>query len=109
MGRGPDPQWETGGNAAGTGPRDGRTVVQVYVSRSDSALERPVRWLGGHALVTAEAGCTTRVAIDLPVRAFQHWDTTARAWTLEPGSFTLAAGPSAGRMHLEASVELGRS
>ena len=92
-----------------TGRRTGRTVVQVYVSRSDSAVERPVRWLGGHALVTAEPGSTARVDIDLPARAFEHWDTAVGTWTLEPGPFTVAAGPSAGELHLEAAVEPGPS
>lgn len=36
-----------------TGARAGREVVQVYVTRPDSAVERPERWLGGWAVASA--------------------------------------------------------
>ncbi|MBN1172172.1 MAG: glycoside hydrolase family 3 C-terminal domain-containing protein, partial [Micromonosporaceae bacterium] len=38
---------------ANTGTRAGKHVAQVYLSRADSAVERPVRWLAGFAAVTA--------------------------------------------------------
>ena len=90
-----------------TGARSGRTVLQVYVSRHESAIERPVRWLAGHALVSAEAGRTVTVPIDLPRRAFSHWDSTTGSWSVEPGSFAIETGPSAGHVHLRATVVPG--
>jgi beta-glucosidase len=39
-----------------TGSRRSREVVQVYASRSDSGIERPVRWLAAFAAVEAEPG-----------------------------------------------------
>ena len=39
-----------------TGARRGREVVQVYASRPDSAVERPVKWLAGFAVVDAGPG-----------------------------------------------------
>ena len=87
-----------------TGARAGRTAIQVYLSRSDSTVERPVRWLGGYALVSAEAGQTVTVPVDLPRRAFAHWDTAGAAWVVEPGSFVVETGPSAGQMHLRTTV-----
>ena len=39
-----------------TGTRRGREVVQLYASRADGGVERPVRWLAGFAPVEAEAG-----------------------------------------------------
>ena len=44
-----------------TGDRAGKQVVQVYAERADSAVERPVRWLVGFAVVRAEAGETVTV------------------------------------------------
>src|SRR4029453_15535456 len=50
------PQSVTAGNdvvvhvpVKNTGTRTGREVVQVYLERTDSAVERPVRWLAGYA------------------------------------------------------------
>lgn len=45
-----------------TGERPGREVVQVYLSRPDSAVPRPRRWLAGFATITAGPG-----------RRWRHW------------------------------------
>ncbi|MET7339415.1 glycoside hydrolase family 3 C-terminal domain-containing protein [Nonomuraea sp. NPDC005650] len=72
-----------------TGGRAGKQVVQVYLSRESSAVDRPERWLAGYAVVRAGAGRAERVTISLPRRAFQHWD---QGWKTEPGEFTVHAG-----------------
>ncbi len=87
-----------------TGSRPGREVVQVYASRPDSAVERPVKWLAGFAAVDADPGETVTVGILLPERAFQHW--ADGGWTLEAGTFTLAAGSSSASLPLTAGVTL---
>ncbi len=108
-----DPAGETGAAGPGiavcvevrnTGARPGREVVQVYASCPDSAVERPVKWLAGFAAIDADPGETVNVAILLPERVFQHW--SEEGWTLEPGTFTLAAGPSSAALPLTASVTL---
>ncbi|WJY01556.1 glycoside hydrolase family 3 C-terminal domain-containing protein [Curtobacterium sp. 458] len=76
---------------ANTGARAGKHVVQVYASRADSAIDRPVRWLVGFAPVRLDAGASTEVSIEVPARAFAHWDG---AWSYEPGTFTLHVGAS---------------
>jgi len=87
-----------------TGSRPGREVVQVYASRPDSAVERPVRWLAGFAVVDADPGETVTVGILLPERAFQHW--ADGGWTLEAGTFALAAGSSSASLPLTGGVTL---
>jgi len=87
-----------------TGPRRGREVVQVYASRPGSAVARPFKWLAGFAVIEAEPGETVDVGIGIPERVFQHW--SAGGWTLEPGTFALAAGPSSASLPLAADVEL---
>jgi beta-glucosidase len=66
-------------------------VVQVYASRPQSAVERPARWLAGFAAVEADPGEAVSVTVTVRARAFEHWDG---GWTVEPGTFVLAAGPS---------------
>jgi beta-glucosidase len=88
-----------------TGSRRGREIVQVYASRPGSAVERPVKWLAGFAAVDADPGETVDVAILIPERAFQHWSDAG--WVLEPGPFTVSAGPSSASLSLTASVEPG--
>jgi beta-glucosidase len=85
-----------------TGSRPGREVVQVYASRPDSAVERPAKWLAGFAAVDADPGETVTVGILLPDRVFQHW--ADGGWTLEAGTFALAAGSSSASLPLTAAV-----
>ncbi|MFD4672550.1 glycoside hydrolase family 3 C-terminal domain-containing protein [Lentzea sp. NPDC058450] len=84
-----------------TGRRRGREVVQVYLSREESAVPRPVRWLGGFAVVEADPGEAVEVVVEVPVQATRHW---AGEWVAEAGGFTVHIGPDAGttRIRLQA-------
>ncbi|MEO3764020.1 glycoside hydrolase family 3 C-terminal domain-containing protein [Streptomyces sp. B8F3] len=72
-----------------TGQRRGKQVVQAYLSRPDSAVDRPALWLAGHATVTAGPGEAVTAALTIPARAFQHWDG---AWRTEPGDYLVHLG-----------------
>jgi beta-glucosidase len=87
-----------------TGTRRGREVVQVYASRRDSAVERPVRWLAGFAVAEADPGEELTVEVAVPPRRLAHWDADAHAWAVEPGTFSLAAGPSSRDLRRSASL-----
>ncbi|MFI1917900.1 beta-glucosidase [Nocardia sp. NPDC020380] len=85
-----------------TGARPGRQVVQAYLSRSVSTVDRPVRWLSGFAAVEAAPGETVTATIELPQRSFEHW--TDQGWTVEPGAFTLHIGTSVTDLPLTADI-----
>ncbi len=85
-----------------TGDRAGKHVVQVYASRSDSAVDRPVRWLVGFTVVRVEAGAEATAAVRVPRRALAHW---ADGWVVEPGAFTLAIGSSVVHLPVTATIE----
>ncbi|AEF39876.1 beta-glucosidase family protein [Hoyosella subflava] len=88
------------------GSRAGREVVQVYASRPDGQVERPARWLVGFAVVDAAAGETKEFAVQLAPRAFEHWDTDAGRWSVEPGTFVLHAGRSVADLRLRADLSV---
>ncbi|WP_412872129.1 glycoside hydrolase family 3 C-terminal domain-containing protein [Curtobacterium flaccumfaciens] len=88
---------------ANTGDRAGKHVVQVYASRAESAVDRPVRWLVGFAPVRLAAGASTEISIEVPARAFAHWDGS---WQYESGTFTLHVGASVVDDAGTASLEL---
>lgn len=88
---------------ANTGDRAGKHVVQVYASRAESAVDRPVRWLVGFAPVRLAAGASTEASIEVPARAFAHWDGS---WRYESGTFTLHVGASVVDDAGTASLEL---
>ncbi|WUT00624.1 glycoside hydrolase family 3 C-terminal domain-containing protein [Streptomyces sp. NBC_00708] len=87
-----------------SGRRRGREVVQVYLARSGSAVERPVRGLIGYAAVEAEPGESVVAVVRVDGRALAHWSSARHGWETEPGAFTLLGGPSAGDLPLTAQV-----
>ena len=90
-----------------TGARTGREVVQVYLTRPLSVVERPVRWLAGSAVVAADAGSSVTAEITLRRRAFEHWDERARAWVTEQGVFGVVVGRHADSTELTTEVRRG--
>ena len=89
-------------DVSNTGDRPGKQVVQVYASRPDSAVDRPVRWLVGFAPVTAAPGATATAVVTVPARAFADW--TENGWHYEPGDFALHVGTSVSSLPLTATV-----
>jgi beta-glucosidase len=87
-----------------TGERPGREVVQVYLARAASAVERPVRWLAGHAAVQAAPGEAVTARIEIQPRALQHWSVARDAWLTEPGGFAVLAGRSAADLPLATAI-----
>ncbi|ALL76152.1 beta-glucosidase [Pseudonocardia sp. EC080610-09] len=83
------------------GDRPGRQVVQAYLSRDRSDVERPARWLAGWAVVDAAPGTTT-VTVPVSRRAFRH--RTGTGWATEPGTWTLHLGFSVTDTPLTAEV-----
>ena len=89
-----------------TGARAGREVVQLYASREESAVERPVRWLAGFAIAEAGPGEEVTVDIALPSRRLAHWDADGGRFAVEPGAFRLLAGHSSRDAPLSTELEV---
>ncbi|MDQ0663007.1 beta-glucosidase [Arthrobacter ulcerisalmonis] len=71
------------------GGRAGREVVQVYLDRPESSVDRPVRWLAGYAGTHLAPNGTSSVEVRIPARSFAHYDG---GWQLERGTFRILVG-----------------
>ncbi|MCW2919439.1 MAG: beta-glucosidase [Actinomycetia bacterium] len=89
------------------GARPGAEVVQVYLARPGSSVERPARWLVGFAKVRADDGQTVTVDVPLPARVWAHWSEDAGHWVEEPGEFEVHVGGSVASTPLQASWTVG--
>jgi len=87
--------------------RTSREVVQTYLSRRQSGVERPALWYAGAAVAELPAGAEETVFINLPRRLFEHWDSSSGSWSLEPGVFQLHAGTSSAELPLGTDIRLG--
>jgi beta-glucosidase len=113
------PEWLAGERAAAdggfevrvqirnVGARAGRELVQVYLAREDSALDRPVRWLAGYATASAEPGASAEVTVRVPETALRHWSVAEGRWETEPGEYTVLVGRSADDLPLRTVVQIG--
>ena len=87
-----------------TGSRQGKHVVQVYASRKNSGIDRPVRWLVGFAEVHAAAGESKVVEVPIRGREFANYEG---GWNYEAGSFDLHIGSSVEKLEVHTAVEIG--
>jgi hypothetical protein len=80
-------------DVANTGSRAGDEVVQLYVSDLQATVTRPVKELKHFKRVTLEPGARTTVEFDITSADLWMWNE-AMERVVEPGDFTLAAGPN---------------
>ena len=77
-----------------TGDRAGKETVQIYVGKSDSAVDRPVKELRGFDKIALEAGESKTVSIPLTRRAFTYYNIEEKAFVVEPGTYQVYVGKS---------------
>jgi len=77
-----------------SGDRDGREVVQVYVSLPGSAVSRAERELKAFASVPVKAGETVDVVLTIDRGDLAYWDTRVSRWVVEGGEYHCAVGAS---------------
>ena len=74
------------------GEMEADEVVQLYVKRLDSAVERPLKELEAFERVTLKAGETKKVTLEFPVSELAHWDNETNEWVLEHGKIEILVG-----------------
>ncbi|GAA3844772.1 glycoside hydrolase family 3 C-terminal domain-containing protein [Amycolatopsis tucumanensis] len=89
-----------------TGQRDGREVVQVYVSVPGSAVRRAPRELKAFANVPIAAGETAEVVLRIAPGDLAYWDTRVNRWIVEGGEYRCAVGSSSRHLHTTAVAEV---
>jgi beta-glucosidase len=89
-----------------TGDRDGREVVQVYVSLPGSKVRRAPRELKAFASVPVAAGQTADVVLTIARDDLAYWETRLGGWVVEGGEYHCAVGASSRDLRAAATVEV---
>ena len=89
-----------------TGDMDGKEVVQLYVSKADSKVERAAQELKGFQKVMVSAGEKETVSIEIPVKDLAYYSIEDKNWVLEPGTYTLRIGNSSRNILDEVAVTI---
>jgi beta-glucosidase len=85
-----------------TGDRRGAEVVQLYLGKPDSAVERAEKLLKAFAKVRLDPGESRRVTITVPRRELGYYDAKRGVWVIEPGPYRVYLGTSAASSDLKA-------
>ena len=75
-----------------TGSREGKEIVQLYISDEESSLERPVKELKGFKKVALAPGETKKVTFEISEDMLKFYNPAQKAWVLEKGKFTTHIG-----------------
>ena len=78
-----------------TGTREGKEIVQLYVSDLKSSVDRPAKELKGFRKVSLAPGETKDVSFTITRPALSFFDADRHEWVCEPGAFEALVGASA--------------
>ena len=87
-----------------TGKVDGKEVVQLYASKSDSKITRAAQELKGFQKVLVKTGNSETVTIKIPVKELAYYNVESKKWTVEPGNYTFKLGSSSRDIKKEVTV-----
>jgi beta-glucosidase len=90
-----------------TGDENGKEVVEVYVAKPDSNIDRPVQELKAFAKTPLlKSGETAELVMTVPISELSYWNENASRWTLEEGAYAIRAGSSSRDIRLTEEVIL---
>ena len=88
-----DKSFKVSVDVSNTGDMDGDEIVQLYIRDDYSSVTRPVKELKDYKRVHLKKGETKTVEFDVPFDALAFYDLDMN-YVVEPGTFTVMAGPS---------------
>ncbi|MCX2718787.1 glycoside hydrolase family 3 N-terminal domain-containing protein [Lentiprolixibacter aurantiacus] len=90
-----------------TGNKPGKEVVQLYVSKADTQIDRPVRELKTFGKTRELApGERQTLVLPLDIKDLRYWDESVSDWTLEPGTYRLEVGVSSRDIRQTTEIDL---
>lgn len=89
-----------------TGKMMGKEVVQVYVSKPNSKVNRAQQELKGFSKVEIEKSNTLRVKIQIPVEELAFYNIETKSWEVENGEYKIKVGNSSRNIVLENTISV---
>lgn len=91
-----------------TGKYAGKETVQLYVSKSGSAVERAEKELKAFKKVLVPAGQEVTVSLSIPVKDLAYFNEKTMKWVVEPGKYKLLAGTSSRDIKESGVISVGK-
>lgn len=89
------------------GEQAGKEVIQVYVGKPNSSVDRPAQELKTFAKTESLVPAASQtISMQIPVSDLSFWDESINDWNLEKGTYTLRIGASSRDIKGEGEIEL---
>ena len=88
------------------GNREGSEVVQIYVGKPKSIVERAVKELKGFEKVYLKKGEKKTVSITLDPKSFAFYDETISDWNLEQGEYLIYVGTASNQIVQKLKIDI---
>jgi beta-glucosidase len=89
-----------------TGNKNGKEVVQLYSTRTNSEVERAAQELKGFEKVMVHAGQTVTAVIAVPVKELAYYHVEKKSWVVESGAYTFKLGSSSRDIKQEITIHV---
>ena len=89
-----------------TGDVEGAEVVQVYVGKKNSKVERPLKELKGFTKTSLKKGEAKNIEITVDTDDLAYYDETAGEWKVEKGAYTVYVGTASDKIDKKLKIEL---
>lgn len=86
------------------GRREGSEIIQVYITKENSAISRPIKELLGFSKVKLSPNETKNVEIILYPEDFEYYSEKEHKFVFEPGNYTISIGTSSRDIYLKSKV-----
>jgi beta-glucosidase len=89
-----------------TGKYAGKDVVQLYVSKVNSKVERADKELKVFKKVLVSPGADGNITLNLSVNDLAYFDESLHKWVVEPGEYKILAGESSRDIRQTATINV---
>lgn len=94
-------------NVKNIGDQVGKEVIQIYVSKPNSTIDRPVQELKAFAKTkNLVSGESEDLVLSIPISELRYWDEDKSGWALEKGSYTIQSGTSSRDIRVLQEIEI---
>ena len=88
------------------GEKSGAEVIQVYIGKPKSKVERALKELKGFQKVNLDVGSKEMITIGVPVEKLKFYNEKLNDWELENGKYTVYVGNSSDNIVTQMVIEV---
>lgn len=89
-----------------TGNVEGKEVVQLYVSKPNSKVQRADKELKGFVKLNIQPGTSSSTTIQIPIKELAFYNVDSKSWEVEKGDYTLRVGNSSRNISKEITIKV---